>query len=166
MRQRNSHKWLYTNKVGSNIMILHLFTLNAITQSFRYLLFMSSVIRDHRELKAILYFTNNQKEVVMKRLTIIIIAVLLFIPVGTATQAQTDWRKYDGNPVLPKGPAGSWEDEGVFNPEVIFDGGTFKMWYGGDDGTNFRTGYATSTDGLVWTKSDSNPVMDLGAAGA
>lgn len=66
----------------------------------------------------------------MKRVTIIFIAASLFIPVGTATQAQTDWKKDPGNPVLSEGLAGSWDDAGVLALEVILDGSTFKMWNG------------------------------------
>ena len=47
-RQYNNHKWFYTNKVGAYLVILLLFTVNAITQSFNYILFMSYVIRDRR----------------------------------------------------------------------------------------------------------------------
>jgi len=40
------------------------------------------------------------------------------------------------------------------------------MWYQGNDGTNFRIGYATSDDGITWTKYFDNPVLNLGADGA
>ncbi|MBI2437348.1 MAG: hypothetical protein HYV36_00835 [Lentisphaerae bacterium] len=35
---------------------------------------------------------------------------------------------------------------------MIKDGATYKMWYTGSDGTNARIYYATSSDGLTWTK--------------
>ena len=102
----------------------------------------------------------------MKKVTIIFIAASLFIPVGTATQAQTVWTKDEGNPVLLRGPSESWDVVAVGFPEVILDGSTFKMWYAGWDGTNFRIGYATSTDGVSWTKHASNPVIDVGPPGS
>jgi hypothetical protein len=42
------------------------------------------------------------------------------------------------------------------------------MWYSGDSGSNGnnRIGYATSPDGIVWTKHPANPVLDLGPSGA
>ncbi|TFB11225.1 T9SS type A sorting domain-containing protein [Candidatus Marinimicrobia bacterium MT.SAG.2] len=105
----------------------------------------------------------------MKKVTIIFIAASLFIPVGTATQAQTDWTKYEGNPVLRKGPAESWENEAAAFSEVILDGSTFKMWYAGwglFTDRKWRIGYAESSDGISWTKHASNPVIDLGPSGS
>jgi hypothetical protein len=49
-------------------------------------------------------------------------------------------------------------------PWVIKDGATYKMWYSGkaSDG-RWRIGYATSSDGLTWTRQNSgNPVFDRG----
>ncbi len=75
--------------------------------------------------------------------------------------AQTDCVK-DPNPVLGVGQEGSWDDAAVNYPSVIVDGSNYKMWYGGYDGTNFRIGYATSPDGINWTKADDvNPVLGL-----
>ncbi|MBI2437538.1 MAG: hypothetical protein HYV36_01820 [Lentisphaerae bacterium] len=39
---------------------------------------------------------------------------------------------------------------------VIKDGDTYKMWYSGYNGTNYRIYYATSPDGLDWTKYDNS----------
>jgi predicted GH43/DUF377 family glycosyl hydrolase len=76
-----------------------------------------------------------------------------------------NWTKYENNPVLDLGANGEWDDVYVEEPSVILDGGTYKMWYAGYDGSNIRIGYATSLDGISWTKSTSNPVLDLGADG-
>jgi predicted GH43/DUF377 family glycosyl hydrolase len=50
---------------------------------------------------------------------------------------------------------------------VMEDNGTYKMWF---TGTNFynigQIGYATSADGITWTKDASNPVLEVGAPGA
>jgi hypothetical protein len=43
---------------------------------------------------------------------------------------------------LGVGTPGAWDDEGVGYPMVINDNGTYKMWYAGYDGANWRTGYA------------------------
>ena len=64
------------------------------------------------------------------------------------------------------GPSGAWDDTWAGITAVIFNGSDFQGWYIGDDGTNYRTGYATSPDGVIWTKHASNPVMDLGPSGA
>lgn len=58
----------------------------------------------------------------------------LIILMGSILSAQTVWTKYEGNPVLAKGPTGSWDTANVKAPQVIFDCSIFKMWYGGNSG--------------------------------
>ena len=58
------------------------------------------------------------------------------------------WEKYPDNPVLDLGANGTWEDYHVDGPTVFFDGAEYQMWYSGDDGSNTRIGYATSTPPL------------------
>ena len=82
---------------------------------------------------------------------------------ATSTDGIT-WTKYSGNPVLSLGASGEWDDNTLSSPVVILDGGTYKMWYTGDDGSVGRVGYATSTDGINWTKHAGHPVM-AGTAG-
>ncbi len=73
------------------------------------------------------------------------------------------WIKHP-TPVLERGTA--WEDWIVAYPEVLFDGTTFHMWYWGIQGgpipTDFSIGYATSQDGIAWTKDPENPVDEFG----
>ena len=90
-----------------------------------------------------------------------IAALMLWANVG---MPQTEWEKYPGNPVLDLGESGTWDDDEVYHPNVLFDGTEYKMWYVGYDGSNHRIGYATSTDGIVWVKH-SEPVLNLGASG-
>lgn len=61
--------------------------------------------------------------------------------------------------VLGPGPAGSWESLKVGRPAVLYEGGVFKMWYDGQDGTSRHVGYATSTDGKTFVRHASNPVF-------
>ncbi len=83
--------------------------------------------------------------------------------IGYATSADgLSWIKYGGNPVLA--PSLPWEGSRIFGPTVISDTGIYKMWYGGSDGTAARIGYATSPDGITWTKQ-GNPVLDVGTSG-
>jgi enediyne biosynthesis protein E4 len=53
-----------------------------------------------------------------------------------------------------------WDGRQVAKPTVIRDGAELKMWYDGHnlDGL-LALGHATSTDGLTWTRSISNPVL-------
>jgi len=76
------------------------------------------------------------------------------------------WTRYAGNPVLNLGESGEWDDYHAYTPSVLFEDGTYKMWYSGHDGSYHRIGYTTSPDGIVWTKYEGNPVLDLGAPGA
>ena len=86
---------------------------------------------------------------------------------GYATSPdRVTWTKYGANPVLDIGPPGEWDDAGVFNPMVMFESTTYHMWYSGWDSLNTRTGYATSPDGVNWTKFAGNPVLDLGLPGS
>jgi len=87
--------------------------------------------------------------------------------IGHATSTDgVEWTK-DPNPVLVQGDSGEWDDHRVAHLGVVYDGTLFHMWYSGvfNDGT-VRVGYATSPDGSVWTKSDHNPVMDVGPPGS
>ena len=99
-----------------------------------------------------------------------------------------NWTKYDNpatttaphahsDPVLQPGMIGSWDDEGGWMVSVLIDGGIYEGWYVGDDGGNERLGYATSEDGIHWSKYDdpattdppyaeSDPVLDLGPQGS
>jgi predicted GH43/DUF377 family glycosyl hydrolase len=88
--------------------------------------------------------------------------------IGYATSTNgTAWVKQGTAAVLDVGPTGSWDAKGVSEPVVIKTGGTYKMWYhGGRLTATEGIGYATSPDGIVWTKSSSNPVITRGSTGS
>jgi len=82
--------------------------------------------------------------------------------IGYATSRDgITWIKHSGNPVLDVGKYGEWDCQSVRTPDVLFDGIEYKMWYNGNN-KNYRIGYATSPDGIVWTKHYDAPVLDLG----
>ncbi len=86
--------------------------------------------------------------------------------IGYATSSDgIHWEKYNGNPVLDLGNAGSWDDHEVLHPAVVYDGNIYHMWYNGYGQDLQRTGYATSPDGITWTKYSGNPVMTIGNPG-
>ncbi len=78
------------------------------------------------------------------------------------------WTKLPGNPVLSTGVSGAWDDQFAFAPSVLLDGSTYKMWYVGSSAadTTRKIGYATSPDGITWTRQGSSPVFTAGSAGA
>jgi len=98
---------------------------------------------------------------------LILLATSLALPTWLVNDvlAQTNWEKYLGNPVLDRGLPGAWDEEWVFIPEVFFDGALYRMWYTGWDGSNLRIGYATSPEGIIWTKLN-DPVLDGGPPGS
>ncbi len=68
--------------------------------------------------------------------------------------------KYSGNPILVADEV--WEGSVLCEPCVLHENGIFKMWYRGGSGEgeeNQSVGYATSNDGIKWTKYASNPVL-------
>ena len=86
------------------------------------------------------------------------------IGLWTSESLTSGWEEYDGNPILSVGTSGSWDFDRVANPTVIKDGDTYKMWYRGYDGNYHRLGYATSDDGITWTKdATNNPVFGHGS---
>lgn len=80
--------------------------------------------------------------------------------IGYAVSANgVNWARVAGNQtggsVLSVGPSGQFDSAGATYFSVLKDGGTFKMWYTGYADLNSLSegiGYATSTDGVNWTK--------------
>lgn len=74
------------------------------------------------------------------------------------------WTKYSGNPVITHGP-GIYDSQYTRWPSVIYDDGLYKMWYWGSAPyqapyfLKSSIDYATSPDGVHWTKFAGNPVF-------
>lgn len=81
--------------------------------------------------------------------------------IGYATSPDgVTWTRASKKPVLV--PDQPWEKVAVMCPHVIWDAAArqFRMWYsGGDQYEPDAIGYATSPDGLHWTKRADNPVF-------
>lgn len=72
------------------------------------------------------------------------------------------WTRVANNPVLSA--SATWEGTCVCENVVIYENGTYKMWYrGGWSKTGI--GFATSSDGLAWVKHTGNPVYGGGGSG-
>ena len=86
--------------------------------------------------------------------------------IGYATSSDgVTWVRHP-TAVLEPGPS-SWDGYQVFAPGVFFDGISYHMWYTGVWGfgvnlIGFQIGYATSPDGISWTKDPANPIDVLG----
>ncbi len=101
----------------------------------------------------------------MRRSSLLTItAAIILLPClrpGTVS-AQFDWTKEPTTPVLRVGLPGAWDDGVAIATTVMFHNNVYKMWYEGDGGF----GYATSTNGIGWTKHAANPVLRPGEVGA
>ena len=82
--------------------------------------------------------------------------------IGYATSADgITWKRMSDKPVLSADQP--WEkNTAVMCPSVIWDEAAkqFRMWYsGGEQNEPDAIGYATSPDGIIWTKLPANPVF-------
>ncbi|MDP2362133.1 MAG: hypothetical protein Q8M94_00015, partial [Ignavibacteria bacterium] len=93
--------------------------------------------------------------------TVISIVLILF---GKEISAQTNFTHVTDQPVFSYGASGEWDDGTVWNPAVIKDGDTLRMWYTGLDGSVWQTsmgmiGYAWSLVCIEWHRFAGNPVL-------
>jgi hypothetical protein len=81
--------------------------------------------------------------------------------IGYATSPDgIHWTRASKDPVLSGDE--QWEDNAVMNANVLWDdtGKIYKMWYSaGGAFEPVAFGYATSPDGIHWTKSKANPIF-------
>ena len=100
---------------------------------------------------------------------------------ATARAPEGPW-EFDPEPLLSPGDAGEWDQLSTVNPHVLAVGERYLMWYDAHQGDldakpTRQIGFATSDNGLAWTKHDdpstaeppfhvSDPVLRLGAGDA
>jgi predicted GH43/DUF377 family glycosyl hydrolase len=81
--------------------------------------------------------------------------------IGYATSRdEKTWKRRSDKPVLA--PEAAWEKVAVMCPHVLWDDRTqqYRMWYsGGGQYEPDAVGYATSADGVRWTKLADNPIL-------
>jgi hypothetical protein len=70
------------------------------------------------------------------------------------------WTPYNGGyPVFQETGSG-WESWGVANPHIVeMSPNQFVMTYNGTAGSNWRIGFASTTDFANWTRYENNPVL-------
>lgn len=66
--------------------------------------------------------------------------------------------------VMNVGHEGTYDAGGLNYPFVMKEGGVYKMWYSGWDGSYYHIIYTTSVDGQTWTSPSM--VMDRGLPGS
>lgn len=78
---------------------------------------------------------------------------------ATAECPEGPWRKHEGNPILPAGEWGAWDDGGFSEAGVMYHDGMFHVFYGGTKWEKLESiGYAYSLDGYNFIKHSGNPV--------
>ena len=80
-------------------------------------------------------------------------------------QALVEFAAKTAEPVLQPGPPGSWDERITERGWFMYEDGMYHAWYGGWSGAynhasqNFvKLGYASSNDGVNWTKHPDNPI--------
>ena len=90
--------------------------------------------------------------------------------VGTGTSDDgIHWVKDPRVVVLPRGPKGAFDHWYAALPRVVRDADGYRMWYTGYNGGQhlpeieeaYALGYASSSDGVHWTKHEGNPVFGV-----
>lgn len=86
------------------------------------------------------------------------------ISLATAEEPEGPWEPYEGDPVLPAGEWGAWDDGGYSEAKVLYREGVTHLFYGGAKLHPTRIlseesiGHAYSFDGVHFTKNPLNPV--------
>jgi predicted GH43/DUF377 family glycosyl hydrolase len=91
-------------------------------------------------------------------------------PVAIAEQPTADfpkefthWEPYSKNPVFTAAGPGHWDEKIRERGWILKEGDQWSLWYTGYDGTKEgrrMLGYATSDDGLIWTRFAQHPLID------
>lgn len=93
--------------------------------------------------------------------------VLLAMFISSTVLAQGEERTVniqpvEQNPVLSVGEDGTWDSVSVRFPHVLFHDGLYHMFYTAftDIAMPQAIGYATSEDGITWTRYENNPILE------
>ena len=100
---------------------------------------------------------------------------LTLVPTGTGTGSihifvnwgnslQSQWADYENNPILSS-ISTDYDNQGVSQAKIYFDGTKYMMWYVGLANSMAHTLYAESQDGINWVRPISSPVLSPGIAG-
>ena len=71
------------------------------------------------------------------------------------------WTKHP-QPVLPLGNKGEYDETSHAGPVVLKVDDVYYLFHLGGGSRGWKAGLATSRDGIHWTKSAANPILDVG----
>ena len=74
-----------------------------------------------------------------------------------------DWIPYEGNPLFAGTEQGSWDDQIRERGFILREGALWRLWYTGYNasrGGSMALGYATSPDGVRFTRQSASPAFD------
>ena len=77
----------------------------------------------------------------------------------------TDFVPYKNNPVFTGSGTGTWDQKIRERGYILKEDGIYHLWYTGyrdNEDNEKHLGYATSPDGLIWTKYKDNPIFGSG----
>ncbi len=86
---------------------------------------------------------------------------------STFPDEMVNFNSYDKNPVFTGSHSNTWDEKIRERGFILKEDGTYYMWYTGyrtqnGEDTESHLGFATSADGLNWTKYKANPIFDSG----
>lgn len=112
----------------------------------------------------------------MNRIIVFQLLVVLFIVTGCLKNEKeskdrstlfpselVDFYPIDQNPVFKGTGTDTWDSMIRERGYILKEDDIYKMWYTGYDGSDEATmylGYATSSDGIHWTRYSGNPIFD------
>ncbi len=104
----------------------------------------------------------------LQKLLYLSVMMLVMFCASGIVFAQTELTPYQGNPVLGFGSPGSWDAGWVAFGRTLLHNGTYYTFYAGSPDlmtTPEAIGYATSSDGISFTKYANNPVISGDSTG-
>jgi beta-fructofuranosidase len=84
---------------------------------------------------------------------------------GRFPRELVDWVPYEGNGLFAGTGASTWDREIRERGFILREADGWKLWYTGYDSSKSEVkslGYATSPDGIRWTRYPGNPIFDRG----
>lgn len=69
------------------------------------------------------------------------------------------WQRPVSNPIIELGAPGSWRDQYVADPSLVYHDGVFHIYYAGYGGDSWKIGHATTTDFSSIEQDPRNPLI-------